>query len=277
MLLADGQTEGAIQNMRDGLRMGMAARTDHIFISELVGIAMDAIAIMQIGRHLDQLSEPDCDSLSRLLEERLAAQPTARASLIRERDTMLQELEKVRKDPRGVLKEWLATEDIEGSPETAQMVASLTTNSTVVNQAVDGAADMLKQQFDTMLANLQLPPWQRTEVSAPIGKTLADELVKILSPSYGALMDRFTMNNIQINLLALHVAIRKYRWQYDHPPDTLEQLRLDSSLTVDPFTGKPLGYRRQGDQYELFSEGPNERGDDGERIPGQRKPIFMRR
>jgi len=255
----------------------MAARADHVFISELVGVAIDAISVSQIGRHLDQLSEPDCDSLSRLLEERAAAQPTAHESLIRERDNELREIERVRKDPRSVIKEWLSGQDAEDSPDADQMVASLTASSAVVDQAVDAAAEMIKQQFDTMLAELQLPPWQRTEVSPPAGKTLADELRKILSPSYGALLDRFTMNNVQIKLLAIHVAIRKYRWQYDHPPNTLEQLRLDNGLTVDPFTGKPLGYRRQGDEYDLFSEGPNERGDDGERIPGQRKPIFMRR
>ncbi len=274
VLLADGEVDGAIQSMRDGLRLGMAARTDHIFISELVGIAIDSIAILQIGRHLDQLSEHDCDSLSRVLEERLVAQPTARASLMRERDTMLQELERARKDPRSVITAWVnQTED---APETAQMVASLSANSTLVNQAVDGAEEMIRQQFDTMLNNLQLPPWQRSDVRIPNGKTFAEELVQILSPSYGALLDRFTMNNVQINLLLLHVAIRKYRWQYDHPPDRLEQLRLDSSLTLDPFTGKPLVYRRQGDQYEIFSEGPDDRDENGERIPGQHKPIFTK-
>ena len=157
LLLADGEIERAIQNLGDGFRLAQAARTDHVLISELVGHAIDRIATLQIGKHLDQLSERNCDSLSDLLEERLAAQPSAGSSLIRERDFMVRELERLRAAPKSVLIELIGDDDSEPSPETTRMVSALAQSPSVLNQAVDDAQGMLTRYIEAVLASLQLP------------------------------------------------------------------------------------------------------------------------
>ena len=54
------------------------------------------------------------------------------------------------------------------------------------------------------------------------------------------------------------------------------QLRLED-LTTDPFTGKPLGYRRKGDDYDLYSAGGYDHDENGARVPGTRIPITLPR
>jgi hypothetical protein len=276
VLLADGQTDSAIKNLRDGLRLGQAARTEHLLISELVGIAIDRIVIGQIANHLNQLCEHDCDSLIKLLEEwRSGAVHSPVPSLLRERDTALQELERVRRDPGHMLTELFPDSMIADDPQAAaNRAALLAANSATIEQTVDEAADLIKQQCDTMISSLQLPPWQRPEVKIPEGKSLGNRLFQMFVPNYDQVLSRFLLDDVNLQLLAVHTAIRRYRWQYDRLPDRLEQLRLDE-LATDPFTGKPLIYQRNGENYTLFSAGANDHDDNGARIPGKRTPINL--
>src|SRR5947199_272940 len=60
--------EELIGTARTCLRLGQAVQTDTL-ISGLVGIAISAICLRSLGAHLDQLSVPDCDRLSRVCLE----------------------------------------------------------------------------------------------------------------------------------------------------------------------------------------------------------------
>jgi hypothetical protein len=71
-------------------------------------------------------------------------------------------------------------------------------------------------------------------------------------------------------MLGVHAAIRRYRWEYRRLPDSLEQLKL-GAVAIDPFTGKPLAYRRVDDRsYTLSSIGP-----DLPDAQGVRQPLML--
>jgi hypothetical protein len=274
VLLADGQIETAIQNLRDGLRLGQAARIDHLLISELVGIAIDRICITPLLKHLDQFSEHDCDSLLKLLEEwRGGAIRSAIPSLLREREAALAALEQIRTKPEAIIRE-LFGGPADVPDEAERLVTTLTANPGLVGQAVDEAASLVRQNCDALIASLQLPPWQRPEVKAPEGKSPGYKLYDMIAPSYDQVLSKFTQDDVNMQLLAVHVAIRRYQWQYDRLPDRLEELRLDE-LTTDPFTGKPLVYQRKGADYDLSSAGGYDHDENGARIPGKRTAINL--
>ena len=98
-----------------------------------------------------------------------------------------------------------------------------------------------------------------------------------ISMTPSSVSDRYTQIVAQMHLLAIHAAIRKYRWENDRLPKALEELKpeRDNGLIADPFTGELLVYKPNGDQYELFSVGIPQRDEQGKIIPGSGTPIYL--
>ncbi|HUW61336.1 MAG TPA: hypothetical protein VMZ06_10040 [Candidatus Bathyarchaeia archaeon] len=70
----------------------------------------------------------------------------------------------------------------------------------------------------------------------------------------------------QIDGLAIAAALEIYRCANGQYPESLESLRpYFVRLPVDPFTGKPFIYRRQGTDYVLYSCGPDQKDSGGAR------------
>jgi hypothetical protein len=68
-------------------------------------------------------------------------------------------------------------------------------------------------------------------------------------------------------ITATAVALERYKSARGGYPDSLAALLSTShvySLPVDPFSGKPLGYRRTAEGYLLYSVGPDRLDQKGE-------------
>ena len=76
-----------------------------------------------------------------------------------------------------------------------------------------------------------------------------------------------------LRLLGVHAAIRAYKWEYNHLPQTLAELHL-RDLALDPFTGDPLHYQNNGASYDLFSRGSLAYDSDGK--PDNTPPTPIR-
>jgi hypothetical protein len=61
------------------------------------------------------------------------------------------------------------------------------------------------------------------------------------------------------------LACRLYKSRTGHYPDSLDELvpGLLTEVPIDPFTGKPLVYRREGEGFIVYSLGSNEKDDGG--------------
>jgi hypothetical protein len=92
---ADGRISDALGNARLSLRLGQVIQTDTL-ISGLVGVAVSAICIQQLGAHLDQLSARDTEVLHAICLEWLR-QPNPEARLMEsERRTVAASLDDLR-------------------------------------------------------------------------------------------------------------------------------------------------------------------------------------
>ena len=63
------------------------------------------------------------------------------------------------------------------------------------------------------------------------------------------------------------IELERHRAATGSYPETLEKLPLTDlkELPVDPFSGRPFVYHKEGDGYVLYSVGPNGRDDGGKR------------
>jgi hypothetical protein len=68
----------------------------------------------------------------------------------------------------------------------------------------------------------------------------------------------------QLQIMQVAMALRAYQIKLGKYPDTLAELsRLGWEIPLDPFSGKPLIYRKSGAGYILYSVGKNRKDDGG--------------
>jgi hypothetical protein len=69
-------------------------------------------------------------------------------------------------------------------------------------------------------------------------------------------------------LLQTDLAIRAFRLEHGRYPDHADELVPEylRQFPIDPYCDKPLVYRREGEEYLLYSVGPNGVDDDGQRV-----------
>lgn len=133
------------------------------------------------------------------------------------------------------------------------------------NSALDEAIKRAEQPYS---ANTPAPP-------------RADNFVnKEVNPSFSRAKFHESRADTQLSLLLLRFALRAYRVEKGAYPTKLNQLAPTylNTIPLDPFgNGTPLGYRKQGDSYLLWSIGPDGKDDKGKPIPprGTRKIAMI--
>ncbi len=279
--LADGDVFGAIDSVRDCLKLGAACGSD-ILIAGLVRVAVDAIATRTFADHLGQLSARDCDRIVALALQWMSTPDPSVEVMLGEKRAATETWKRIRSDPTQV-EELLPNTDDEDEAERVKAaryhmeIDALAQNPPAYTALIDSVHSRIVGRMDAEIANLQLPPWKRKLLDTKADDSLVGYLAETLMPTFDTVSDRFVTDQVKIQLLGMQAAILRYLWEHERLPDSLRQLRLPN-LIMDPFTGEPLIYRRTGPRaYELSSAGPYDRGD-GETPPsGKRLPIFLPR
>jgi hypothetical protein len=124
--------------------------------------------------------------------------------------------------------------------------------------------------FEFLEAQAELPYFQNREVLRAWDRRLEDRpwyayLSKYMLGSREAIF----MKTAQIEAIMLAnragLACRLYKSRTGHYPETLDELvpGLLTEVPIDPFTGKPLVFRREGEGFIVYSLGSNEKDDGG--------------
>ena len=272
VLLADGNTSGAIEMMRDGMKMAYDIQGGTL-ISGLVGIAIDAIVVSAIAKHFDQLSMRNCDLILNIVREAKERDSKLGYIVSKEKEFALRMLSSL-KDKRklGELLTVSYADPLHPSP--AEMLETYFNQSIIdgVNKNPIGA-DSLVNQATTLLtqesalyeANLKLPRNKRNKIPEfdPNSSPAARVYDKI-SVRPTTILDRYDRQETQLRLLGAHASIIRFRWNHARLPETLMELKADRlfnlDLLTDPYTGNLFVYKATGAQYDLHSAG----GENGE-------------
>jgi hypothetical protein len=280
--LADGRSAAAIDCLRDGLKLAQAVQSNFA-LSGLVGVSLDALAVEGIARHLDVFSLPDCDRLLQLLDTWLA-QPSPLARVLQgERDLDIAALRNTRADS-GALSKLLGIMidsaqsppsnnpvDIERLTRLKQWVAA---NPQTFTPVVDQAVEMVDSTYQQAFRTLSEPTWTWKDPRLPDEAVTAGQLATSVIMPVGRIMERYLIDRAKIQLLAVHAAIRRFRWENNRLPGSLQELNL-GDRALDPFTGTPLVYTHTSDTYELSSAGSMDRGTAETPPTGARIPLTL--
>jgi hypothetical protein len=136
----------------------------------------------------------------------------------------------------------------------------------------DEAAAKLGAKYERAANNFRKPVWDRGELEMlPADDTPSGVIASELFLPSAQISDRYGREQALVQLLGVHGAIRRYRWEHNRLPESLEVLKL-GRLATDPFTGTPLSYKKLDEKaYEVYSVGPLDRGE--EAVQGSRVKI----
>jgi len=135
-------------------------------------------------------------------------------------------------------------------------------------QAIRRLVDFAKQPYYSI--KKPLSAWEKK--IAPDAKIPSRYvLARMVLPAYGRTLAQQARYNATLDTFKLALALKIYKQQHGHYPDTLAPLAPEviKELPLDPFTGKDYIYRRESKGFIVYSVGPNEKDNGGVYDPKQ--------
>jgi hypothetical protein len=263
----EGDADGALGSCRATLNDGRSLGDEPFLISQLVRMAVRAIAVGQTQRVLAQgePSETALRSLQELLEKE-EAEPLMLTATRGERAGWDQLLDAVQKrqtktTARDLVKlaggRGLRGYGLAEGPSALLETLALSSNAVVTSQR----AAMLRYMTRAVEIS-KLPPEQRYDRFQELAKAREDQplLVRLLVPALAKVADADRRSGTQVRCAAVALAAERYRRDRGRWPETLKALKEAGYLRAvptDPYDGRPLRWRRLDDGAVVYSVGPH--------------------
>jgi hypothetical protein len=267
---ADGSVDAAITSLHAGLAFGYRIQSTSI-ISGITGIIVDTSGLTETAAHLGQLSVFNCDRVVQIVRDLLAADCPGIRLLEQAKTDTVNHLDILKKDPLNFLE--MVADD--SSLSDADMTASILALKSLANgppgdvDAVVADAQMrITAQFDTAIQNMRMPVSQRKPLGVDGSNSPANAISRRMTTSLQKNIDRYAGDQARIRLLGVQALIRRYEWDHNSLPASLNDIDGDDLIT-DPFTGDHLAYKRDEDRYTLTSVGPMKSDGTQQRDPVQ--------
>jgi hypothetical protein len=249
---AAGDFSGATKSYLDAVTMGNQIPRGGGIIARLVGIACQAIGRRPIWRMVGQLDAPTAKAAARRIET-LRKETWPCAETLTEEKYFAQAISlELFRDPAKVAIAGAQDgepDNREGAPLAMQAYFFIYSKRRMMHG--------LTTFMDRLIADASKPYADRTR-SDP---TPDDPLTRMLAPPFvGAHLKQVASEESQIALLNLALALRAYRIEHGAYPSDLGQLvpAYISRVPDDPFAhSDPLIYRKEADDYVLYSVGPD--------------------
>jgi hypothetical protein len=289
VFLADGQVGSAIGCLRDGLRLRRAVQRMDAWLGSVQspGNAGAMRLIDALGRRVDQLAVRDCDQLGALVREELAMPEPVLAQLEEMRRLRRAGLEQWRTNPDTLLWPLELRERFAAPKEPSERIRALRSElerliqeqPTSVKGLVDQLSALLERSYDQAFSEYKRPSWERRPLQLR-EESLAERYFatvfgednlyqEVMEPIY-----RATGWQTRLQLLGVHAAINRFRWENARLPRNLAEISL-GDMAVDLYTGQPFPYEPARRPYRLYSAGPWERPDAERPASGNRRPVSV--
>ncbi len=277
--LVDGQPRNAVRTQALGFRIATHAASDPILIAYLVGVAMDAITLNGLQRILYVAADDPavCSAVAETVEKDQTALSLSRA-MPGEVVTGMLGLEEVRKGGVAALGQlagdtsgWKSTEKRIGK-RPANWDALMDSNGAYLLRVYRTAYLAFGQPYPDATASLKALS-QQVEQDEKRGN-LSVMLAAIETPVYESLQATAALEDARARVTRAAAAVLAWRDRRGALPDRLDEAQ--NPPPADPFSGRPLGYRREGEGFVIFSVGESGHFDGGQPDvkPGGREALF---
>jgi hypothetical protein len=262
----DGDLRGAAVSCRALVNAGRAIGDEPTLIAALVRMALRAIAVGQSERVLGQGALPDEDlaSLQKAFEEE-AEERLFPVALRGERGGMDRFMQALQRGDLSVKQmQGLTAGRPASSPRWFAEEKLLYLPGAVTNSR----AAML-ERMNRLVEISKLPPEEQAAPLAEMQASLPRQLVLVreLEPAVEKVAGAERRTLAQLRCAATALAAERYRLKHGRWPESLADLKGEflRDVPADPFDGKPLRYRRDGEGVVVYAVGPDGKDDGGDR------------
>ncbi len=260
----DGDADGALESCRAALNAGRAIGDEPTFISQLVRVACQAVAVRAAERALaqGQASPEALEAALRALREE-ADEPLLLYAARGERAGLFRVLSA------------MAAGDVAfsrvagggGAPAVSEFMAR-----GWARQAIPDGLRLMTELVEVA----RLPAERQAEAAARWEQSVKAEvsgnfsgggvLIRLLVPAGTKVAEACRRNQSVLRVAVVGVAAERYRRDRGRWPDTLDKLAAAGYLDgvpLDPYDGRPLRFRWLGDGAVVYSVGPDGKDDNG--------------
>ncbi len=282
--LADGEAATTVSDAPNFVRFADVVKAQSLVMS-LTGGAIEQVVLTLLTRLRDSWSDRDAVRILAFARVRAGDVDPALAALAAERKIAMAFGMGLRDKPEELKShfDYLTEQDeSEGTTRAETFAEQLGTNPGLRTRVFAEVPSTIDAYFDRN-AMLLADPTRRISLRVTeeessrfhtITLFLRDSLM--LGVDFGVVQP--VKNRVVNQMLGIHAAVRRHRWENDRLPKSLEELKLPANLLTDPFTGAPLLYEpeKTGTGYELASAGALLPGEDGKPDAHERF-VFPRR
>jgi ABC-type transport system involved in multi-copper enzyme maturation permease subunit len=259
----------ALKSAETGLQVGNSLTYEPLLISQLVRVAVDTIVINSYRSLLSAqegvISSDSCreiiegiDRKDRQLTISIEGEPVIFSNDYNMESLYLNAGRRTSIKNRNFLKAYVIY----------VLMPMFKAESAFYMQAIMRLVDFAKQPY--YLIKKPLSTWEKKiapEAKMPPRYVLA----RMVLPAYGRTLAQQARYNATLDTFKLALALKIYKQQHGHYPDTLAPLAPEviKELPLDPFTGKDYIYRRESKGFIVYSVGPNEKDNGGVYDPKQ--------
>jgi hypothetical protein len=262
-----GDLEGALISCRALVNTARSIGDEPTLIAQLVRMAIRAIAVGQTERTLGQGEPPVAElaALQKAMEEE-AEEPLLRFALRGERGGMDRLMQALQDGDTSVklMKGMLAGGITQQQKRWAGEEVLLYLPGAVTNNRA-----ALLEYMNKLVEISKLPPVEQAERLEELEKSLRKEplLVRELLPATEKVAEAERRTRALLRCAAAGLAAERYRRQHGRWPDSLDDLKGDylREVPLDPYDGKPLRYRKDGEGVIIYAIWKDHQDDGGDR------------
>lgn len=271
--LETGERSAAADDVLLILRLGDAAGSDPILISQLVRIAIHSIAASTVwqGWQMDRWKSEDYERFQTAFA-RFNPRDAMVDSLRAERIFSTGLVDMIIEDPA----RYLSATGVDSTPQSATLMLRLFPggwlrfNQVAISRCLDGIAQQVRTHPATAALST-IPDPAKTKDFGPFPYNF---MARMLIPAVSKSVGKVDRTQVNILLLTTVCAIERSRASNEGKlPPTLASLvpAYLATVPIDPMSGQPFIYRpgAAGD-FEIYSFGLNGRDDAGAGAPGDR-------
>ncbi len=277
---ARGRGNDAMATYLDILAAGATVSQGPTLIENLVGIAIQRLASTNL---LNAFEGPAADTidfiaLAEQIEESARPTRSMAETLQFERAMTLDVVQRAYRwndgtgnyqvDPDG-LRSIGAMLGAESDDSFGQIAMGLMLGAIGFEETVESTND----HYDELTDGFSLPYWEGSVILEDLDRRLAEEssqglfgsgnpLLRVMLPALSRAYKTETKSDAHRRATILTTNILAYRQRFGELPDSLEAF-AESSFVIDPFTQQRFAYRRDGDDFVLYSLGANGEDDGG--------------
>jgi len=286
-----GRYQDAFDDIKSSYRLGQHIKGDAVLIEQFVGMAIEAVAVHAL-RDILSWHKIDSDRLAALQKdfESIIADEDFVVSLKAEKLTMYDEIQRCFTDDRignghiypkrllGLSPGLCVKERSDlNSPYLIMQILFTHPNKQQTQKSINQLYDYVETLATKTAAQLHA---ETDVVENRLKQLIGNNIfLEVLAPAIRSIIEISSRLSADVNSTLAIIAILRYKQDTGDYPENLEELvtvGYVKELPMDPWSDKPLVYKKTDDNFVLYGFGPNFKDDGGKVFYGAKGTAMWR-